>query len=60
MNKSKMYSLEVRERAESYRMPPGLIRLSVGAESFEDLEQEIRRGSQPPPRGPGTRTTLRA
>ena len=35
---------ELGDRSSSYDMPPGLIRLSVGAEALTDLEREMRRG----------------
>lgn len=35
---------ELGERASAFEMPPGLIRLSVGVEAYEDLEAEILSG----------------
>lgn len=35
---------ELGERTASFAMPPGLIRLSVGAEASEDIQRELRRG----------------
>lgn len=35
---------ELGDRAASFGMPPGLIRLSVGVESAADIQREVRRG----------------
>jgi methionine-gamma-lyase len=35
---------EIGERAASFALPPGLVRLSIGVEAAEDIEDDIRRG----------------
>lgn len=35
---------EIGDRAASFALPPGLVRLSIGVESMADIEHEIQRG----------------
>lgn len=37
-------SEEIGERQDAYAMPPGLVRLSVGAEDARDIQEDIARG----------------